>query len=152
RIKIIRAVVPGLYDKGEIRRKRAAVCRAGGFFVRERRLEIIRRLAGAFHRLPYIINRWIAVAGGQRLDLAFRETDILQRTERDALQTVARRADLLVDLKAALGRLFIYLAHGAVERPVLLLGMLCLRQRKRRRGKQEDYQTKYSHYFAPFST
>src|SRR5262249_27462760 len=112
-----------LGDQRQVGRRRAAIGRARGLLVRERRREVVRRAARTLEHLAVVVR---AV-----LDLVLRrERRCLRRrvagaagvgevAERDIGQAVAGRADFLVDLQATLQRAAIILAEPAGKGPLL---------------------------------
>ena len=117
RIDIGRPALARLGDQRQVGRKRIVVGRARRDLVGEGRREIIGRQRLARRRLAGvgIDRRHLGLpVGRDLLDLGLVVAEPLQVAERDQLQAVAGRADLRIDLEAALQLGLVELA----ERPV----------------------------------
>ena len=95
------ATVTSLGDERQVGRESTGVTRAGSLLVVVRAREVVRELAGALEHLSLVVRAVLVLdLLGHRLDLgdAVRDTD--QVAPRDAVERVAGRAHLAVDLVA----------------------------------------------------
>ena len=93
------ATVTSLGDERQVGRESTGVTRAGSLLVVVRAREVVRELAGALEHLSLVVRAVLVLdLLGHRLDLgdAVRDTD--QVAPRDAVERVAGRAHLAVDL------------------------------------------------------
>src|SRR5690606_41611070 len=101
----------------EVRRDRVVVRGTRSDVVRERRREIVGRRAGARGRFAGVrIDAWHGPARGLGLHFGFGVAKLREIADRHELERVAGRADLLVDLVAALELLLVPFAEGAFVR------------------------------------
>ena len=118
-----RFVAARLGEHRHVRRQAAAQRGARGLIVRERRREIIGDLAGALEHLALVVRPIGHLeAGGDRRRLRLgeaRTAGIGKIAERQKLEAVTGRADLAVDLEAALQLRGIVQAERPGKRPML---------------------------------
>src|SRR6185437_16000280 len=89
---------------------------------RERRREVVGRTAGALDGLAFVVDVLDLVLGRDRRGLCFREAEaarIREVAERNQVERVAARADLAIDLEAALQLRLVVLAERARKGPGL---------------------------------
>ena len=105
RIDVGRAALARLGDQRQVGRERVVVRGARGDLVGERRREVVgrQRLAGRWLAGVRVDRRDLDLpVGRDRLHLGLVVAELREVAERDELEGVAGRADLLVDLEAAL--------------------------------------------------
>ena len=139
-------VAAGLGEIGHVRRQAAAERGASRLIVGERRREIVGDFAGPLEHLTLIIRAIGDLEGGRdRGGLSLAEAGtagIGEIAERQQLEAVAGRADLAIDLEAALQLLRIVLAERTGKRPMLQRRRIALlrtglaRSHDRQRGCQ----------------
>jgi hypothetical protein len=97
-----------------------AIGRAGGVLVGPRAREAVGRTAVALEHVAGVVGAVLdLVLGRDRLHLGLGITEPGQVAERDEVEAVTDRADLLVNLEAALELAAVELAERAGERPLV---------------------------------
>ena len=171
RIDVLRTALAGLDDQRQVGRQRAAIARAGGFFIGKRRREVICGDARTGQALAFVVGRLAfvvrigrnLVAGGDCLALRFAEANTAatlataQIVERDAIEAVTGGADFLVDLETTLHGRAVICAERTVERKAHILGrhrlaeidglrVCCSRQgQERSKGERERFHIRHPH-------
>ena len=113
-----------LGEGGEVGRVGAVVHVGGRLAVRVGRREVVLGQGGALEQLALLVRPvGHLILGSERAHLVLGVAELLKVAESDQAHPVARRADLAVDLQAALELLLVIGAEQAAEGPRDLLGL-----------------------------